>query len=205
MAKAYFQKLFSDKARALQTKAGSRRSYALREAQSPDAKDELTEHEQSFIAARDSVYIGSVGPDGWPYIQHRGGPAGFIKVLGNNQLGFAEYPGNKQYISLGNFAERPRVSMFFMDYPAQRRLKLIGLARVVTGAESPELISKLFGNVQTNTDLGVIIDVVGFDWNCPKYIQPRWTKGQVLAEIQPVLDENAALREELALLKEQRR
>ncbi len=162
-------------------------SYGRREAASLEDRDVLTDREFEFLAARDSVYLASVTASGWPYVQHRGGPAGFIQSLGGNQIGFADYPGNRQFISLGNVIDRGRVALFAMDYPARRRLKLIGHARAVPAEAHPDLVEQA----------SIVIDVVGFDWNCPKYIEPRFTR----AEIEPLLAENAHLRAELARLQ----
>ncbi len=202
MPGTYFRQMFTDTARALQAAAGSRGSYAAREATVPSERDELTEREHAFLAARDSLYMASVGPDGWPYVQHRGGPIGFVRPLGGNLIGFADYPGNRQFISLGNVAERRRVSLFCMDYPARRRLKLIAHARLVTAAEDAALVAKLSHPAAPPAEAGLVLDVVGFDWNCPKYIEPRFTRAQIAHELAPLLEENASLRAELSRLKE---
>ena len=195
--------MFGDAARALQEAAGSRSGYAAREAATePGRPDEMTERELAFLAARDSLYMASAGPDGWPYVQHRGGPAGFVSSLGGNLIGFAEYPGNRQFISLGNVAERRRVSLFCMDYPARRRLKLIAHARLVTASEDATLIARLSHPAAPPAEAGLVLDVVGFDWNCPKYIEPRFTRAQIAGELAPLVAENASLRAELARLKE---
>ena len=183
-------------------RCGSRSSYARREAGSDEDRDTLTERELSFLAARDSVYLASVTSDGWPYVQHRGGSAGFIRSLGGNRIGFADYPGNRQFISLGNVVERGRVALFAMDYPARRRLKLIGLARLVTAAEDAELVRIVSDPAAPSAGAAMVIEVVGFDWNCPQYIEPRFTRAEIEAGLQPLLAENASLRAELARLKE---
>ena len=201
MTKAYFHHLFGDTARALQASVGSRHGYARLEASSTDARDELTEREQTFLAARDSAYLASVTADGWPYVQHRGGPAGFIRVLGGNRLGFADYPGNRQYISFGNVAESGRVAVFCMDYPARRRLKLIGNARVVHAADEPGLVEQVSHPATADVEAAVLIDVVGFDWNCPRHIEQRFTRAEFAHELRPLLDENAALRAEVTRLR----
>lgn len=201
MPSAYFRTLFGPASRALQTQNGSRASYARREAAAADARDPLTEREIEFLALRNSVYLASVTADGWPYVQHRGGPAGFIKALGGNQIGFADYPGNRQFISLANVMERGRVALFAMDYPARRRLKLIGDARIVTDADEPDLVERVSQPGAPGIGAAFIIDVVGFDWNCPQYIEPRYTRAEMAAELEPLLTENAHLRAELARLQ----
>ncbi|MCJ2107470.1 pyridoxamine 5'-phosphate oxidase family protein [Methylobacterium sp. E-041] len=201
MPGTYFHHLFGETARTLQARAGSRASYARREAASADGRDALTEREHAFLQARDSVYLASVGPEGWPYIQHRGGAAGFVRSLGENRIGFADYPGNRQYISQGNVIERGRVALFAMDYLAQRRLKLIGHARIVAAAEDPDLVARVSHPAAPPAVAAFVIDVVGFDWNCPQFIAPRFTRAEIEAELGPLLIENANLRAELARLK----
>ncbi|TDR93655.1 pyridoxamine 5'-phosphate oxidase family protein [Enterovirga rhinocerotis] len=201
MSKAYFHHLFGETARALQAEAGSRASYARREAASPEDRDALTERELSFLAARDSVYLASVAAEGWPYIQHRGGPVGFIRALGDNRIGFGDYAGNRQYISRGNLIERERVALFAMDYAARRRLKLIGHARLVPASEDPDLVARVAHPDAPAAEAVMVIDVVGFDWNCPQFIEPRFTQAEVRHAVRPLLAENASLRAELARLK----
>ena len=142
--------------------------------------DELGPDESAFIAQRDSFYLASVSETGWPYIQHRGGPAGFLRVVSPRQLAFADYRGNRQMVTTGNVAVDDRVSLFLMDYPRRERLKILGHARVVDAREHPELAAQ-FASDDTRkiTERIVLIDVVSFDWNCPKYITPRFTATEV--------------------------
>ena len=194
MTTAYYQTLFGDAARHLQEEAGSRASYARVEARGGEGADAFSEKEIAFLERRDSFYMASVTADGWPYVQHRGGPAGFVKVLGPQRIAFADYPGNRQYISLGNVATDDRVALFFMDYPARRRLKLIGHARMVPAQEA--MIAPAEGAEQA-----LIVDVVGFDWNCPQYITQRFSLAELGPEIDALREENATLRAELARLR----
>ena len=126
---------------------------------------------------------------------------GFIRSLGGNRIGIADYPGNRQYISLGNVTERGRVALFAMDYPARRRLKLIGHARAVTAADDPDLVERASHPMMRGVEAAILIDIVGFDWNCPQYIEPRFTRAEIDGEIGSVLAENASLRAELAQLR----
>src|SRR3954454_3526386 len=142
MRDSYARTMFSDAAKTLQRQAGSRQAYE-RMARSGHFEDGLGEMEKEFVEARDSFYMGTVTPDGWPYIQHRGGPAGFLRVLDERTLVFADYSGNKQYISAGNLSTNDRVSLFLMDYPHQARLKVIGHARVLKAGENPEIEARL--------------------------------------------------------------
>ncbi|MFT3784442.1 MAG: pyridoxamine 5'-phosphate oxidase family protein [Nibricoccus sp.] len=135
--------------------------------------------EQGFIEARDSFYMATVGQDNWPYVQHRGGPKGFVRVLSATQLAFADYNGNRQLISTGNVKASRRVALFLMDYPARERLKIIGHAKVLSPSEAGELLSQLVVPKGAVIERVFRVDVVGFDWNCPKYITPRFTADEV--------------------------
>jgi hypothetical protein len=179
MARAFARIAFTPNVKAAQARMGSRDAY--RTAESGDAEVvELGPGEIEFIGARDSFYQGTVGENGWPYVQHRGGPAGFLKVLGPTTLGYADFSGNRQYISVGNLDGDDRVSLFLMDYPGQRRLKIWGRARLVDEDKEPALVARLeSADYRARVERGVIITVEAFDWNCPKYITPRFTEREV--------------------------
>jgi predicted pyridoxine 5'-phosphate oxidase superfamily flavin-nucleotide-binding protein len=163
------------------------RSYGRSRVPAPgDVLQRLGVEEQTFIAARDSFYLASINEDDWPYIQHRGGPKGFVKILNNNQIAFGDYTGNRQLLSAGNIRVNRRVTLFFMDYPARERLKIIGHAQVKMPAEAPELITTLSVPAGARIERMFIIDVVGFDWNCPKYITPRFTAEEVGEAVAPL-------------------
>ncbi|HSI13225.1 MAG TPA: pyridoxamine 5'-phosphate oxidase family protein [Chthoniobacter sp.] len=151
-------------------------------------RDALTEDEAAFIATRDSFYMATTNSDGWPYIQHRGGPAGFLKVLGPNLLGFADLKGNRQLLSTGNVDGDDRVALFLMDYPHQERLKLLGHARVLDAREHGDLAAQLSPapELRSRIERLFLIDVVSFDWNCPQYITPRYTEAEIAAVIDPL-------------------
>lgn len=202
MARNYVHTLFTDQARAMQAADGSREAYARMEEGADGSPDLITEKEAAFIAARDSFYLASATPEGWPYVQHRGGPVGFLKVLEGNRLGFADYRGNRQHVSTSNLIADPRVSLFLMDYPNRRRLKLLGHARIATAAEEPELLSQLMPEgYKALPERAYLIDVVGFDWNCPQHITPRFTETEVAAAVQPLHTEIDRLRAELDQLR----
>lgn len=146
--------------------------------------DPLTAEEIDFIGQRDSFYLGTVSPTGWPYIQHRGGPQGFLRVLDPLRLGFADYAGNRQMISAGHLGHDARVSLFLMDYPQRQRLKIIGRARVLDAREHPQLSAKLNpAPTRRAPERLMLIDVVSFDWNCPQHITPRYTAEEVEASV----------------------
>ena len=198
MAQTFLHTLFGPGARAMQVAAGSRASYARMEAGAGPV-DVLTEREQDFIAARDSFYMASVSENGWPYVQHRGGPAGFLRHIEGNRIGFADYRGNRQYLSAAHLVADDRVSLFLMDYPNRRRLKIIGHAHV---NEDPAIIAALMPpDYAAEPERGFLIDVIGFDWNCPQYITPRFTEAEVRRASEPLIDEIAALRARIAQLE----
>jgi len=141
----------------------------------------LGEKETAFIQARDSFYLASVSETGWPYVQHRGGPAGFVRVLDEKTIGFADFTGNRQYISAGNLRNDDRVSLLFMDYPGRTRIKLAGRARL-TGEEESELLQRLIvDDYRARVERGFLISVEAFDWNCPQHITPRYTLAEIEA------------------------
>lgn len=163
------------------------------------AVDPLGEDEMNFIAERDSFYLASVSSTGWPYIQHRGGAPGFLRVLGPTRLGFADYSGNRQLISTGNVAANDRVSLFLMDYPRQTRLKIIGHASVQDARTNPELAASLVAlREKAPIERLFVIDVVSFDWNCPKYITPRFTAAEIKTAVAPLQARIRELEAQLA-------
>lgn len=163
------------------------------------ARDALGPEEAAFVAARDSFYLASVSPDGWPYVQHRGGPAGFLKVVDTHTLGFADLKGNRQLITTGHLRADDRVALFLMDYPGRRRLKLVGRARTIAAASDPTLAARLTPpGLQKKVERLVVIDVLGLDWNCPAYITPRYTAAEVEEAMAPLRARIAVLERERA-------
>ena len=161
--------------------------------------DPLTEDEISFIQSRDSFYMATVSESGWPYIQHRGGPTGFLRVVSPTALAFADYKGNRQMLSTGNLAATDRVALFLMDYPQKTRLKILGHARVEDARQHPELVPKLAEpDVQRQVERLFFIDVVSFDWNCPQHIMPRYTADEIKAIVAPLQQRIAELEARLS-------
>jgi predicted pyridoxine 5'-phosphate oxidase superfamily flavin-nucleotide-binding protein len=150
--------------------------------------DLLTSVEEEFIAARDSFYMASVTETGWPYVQHRGGPAGFLRVLAPDLIGFADVRGNRQMLTTGNVSANDRVALILVDYPQRSRLKIIGHASIVPAAEDPALAASLQVSGMAPAERLVRIKVVAFDWNCPKYITPRYTLAEIEAAMAPLRD-----------------
>lgn len=188
MAKRFAELMFSPAAKAMQAEAGSRDSYARLAAPGTPANDRFGAREREFLAARDSFYMATVSANGWPYVQHRGGPPGFLRLLDDRTLSFADRPGNRQFVSLGNLATDDRVSLILMDYPNRRRLKILGHARRVIDP----------GESTTGT---MLVNLEGFDWNCPQYITPRYTEAEMIELLAPVRARLAALEQENAELR----
>jgi predicted pyridoxine 5'-phosphate oxidase superfamily flavin-nucleotide-binding protein len=178
MAHRFSEILFTDAVRAAQERYGSRAQGERLLAHGP-ANDWLTAAEKAFIEARDGFYLASVSESGWPYIQFRGGPAGFVRVLDDKTIGYADFRGNRQYISTGNIAGDGRVALFFMDYANRERLKLLGRARVADAREAPGLAQRLaLPAYPARVERAVVITVEAYDWNCPQHITPRYTEAE---------------------------
>jgi predicted pyridoxine 5'-phosphate oxidase superfamily flavin-nucleotide-binding protein len=167
--------------------------------------DALGPDEAAFLASRTSIYMASVTADGWPYVQHRGGPLGFLKVLDGQTIGFADYRGNRQFITKGNLVANDRVSIFAMDYARKARLKIQGHATLVDVAEAPELAETLHADGQGRVERFMTIRIAAWDWNCSQFITPRFDATEMTALIGPELarleTENTDLKAELAELR----
>lgn len=160
--------------------------------------DALTEDEIAFIRTRDSFYMATVSETGWPYVQHRGGRPGFLRIMSPTALAFADYKGNRQLLSTGNLAVSDRVCLFLMDYPNQTRLKILGHARVEDAREHPELVAHLAETeVERLVERLFFIEVVSYDWNCPKHITPRYTTAEIEKAIGPLRERIAELERDL--------
>ena len=161
-------------------------------------RDSLSQAEAEFIAARDSFYLGSISQSGWPYIQHRGGTQGFLRVIDETTLAFADYKGNRQLLTTGNVSVNDHVALFLMDYKNRARLKILGHARVEDARVQSELVAELADSkMRSSVERLVFIDVVSFDWNCPKYITPRYSIGEVNELEEPLRKRIAELEAQL--------
>lgn len=179
MGRAFASVMFGEAAKRLQERFGSRAAYE-RVAREGKAGDALGPMERDFIGRRDSFYLATVTADGWPYVQHRGGPKGFLKVLDDWTVAFADFAGNAQFVSMGNLETNDRVALFLMDYPNQARLKVIGHARIVE--EDAELKEGVrVDGYKAKVQRVIVVEVVAFDWNCSQHITPRWTEDEVRA------------------------
>jgi predicted pyridoxine 5'-phosphate oxidase superfamily flavin-nucleotide-binding protein len=194
---------FTPAVRALQERYGSRAQYARMQAHEGPAPA-LGPRESEFLAAADSFYLGTVGETGWPYVQHRGGPAGFLKVRSATQLAFADFRGNLQYVSAGNVAHDDRAALFVMDYVNRERLKLLGHMRFVDVRDAdPELVAAVtLPGYRAKVERVATFDIAAFDWNCPQHITQRFTLQQVEAATQKLRDRISALESQLQAMRE---
>jgi predicted pyridoxine 5'-phosphate oxidase superfamily flavin-nucleotide-binding protein len=183
MAEKFLEIAFTDSVRKAQEQYFGRSQLVHRVAEN----DSLTEDEIDFIHSRDSFYMATVSESGWPYLQHRGGPVGFLHATSPTSLAFADYRGNRQMLSTGNLAVNDRVCLFLMDYPQRARLKILGHARVEDARKHSELVRQFATpDIRGFVERVVLVEVVSFDWNCPKYITPRYTAADLEAAVLPL-------------------
>lgn len=180
MGHSFAEIAFTPGVQRIQEEMGSRRGYSRLQV-GPNHHDRLGASEAAFIGGRDSFYIASVGETGWPYIQHRGGPTGFLRVLDETTIGFADFSGNRQYVSVGNITGDDRVSLFLMDYPNRTRLKILGRATLVGLEDAATLNQLIVPEYRARVERGVRIAVKAFDWNCAQHITPRYTIEEIQA------------------------
>lgn len=201
MTAAFTKITFTDSVKAVQSQQGSRAACARAEG-GADSADVMGLSEAQFIQERDSFYQATVSETGWPYIQFRGGPAGFLKVLDPTTLGYADLRGNRQYISTGNIQADGRIALILMDYPNRRRLKIWGRANVVEEKDAPELLARLqMPGDRGNVERAIVIDVQAYDWNCPRHITPRFSEAEVGQWAGALQQELAQLQAENVRLK----
>lgn len=197
--KSFAEIAFTPAVQALQSVTGSRAAYARMQAAGAPGEG-LDDPTAAFLAEADSFYLATVSETGWPYVQHRGGPRGFLRVLSPTRLAFADFRGNRQMVSAGNLSRNDRVSILVMDYPNRRRLKLLGRLRFVDAAlADPALLAAVAlpgyaGRIERVADIAL----EAMDWNCPQHITPRFTLEQVQAASKPLHDRIARLEAELA-------
>ncbi len=206
MAHNFGSLVFTEAVKALQERYGSRRQYAKLQKAAGGLPDRLGPEESEFIADRDSFYLASVGATGWPYIQHRGGPKGFLKVIDARTVAFADFSGNKQFVSAGNLMTDNRVSLILVDYPRRARLKMLGRAEILEGEPANDWIAQVRDPAyKAKIERVFVIHVEAFDWNCPQHITPRFTEEEVQDALAPIAkrlqqleQDNERLRDALA-------
>ncbi|WP_291870920.1 pyridoxamine 5'-phosphate oxidase family protein [Maribacter sp.] len=200
MAKNFAEIAFTDAVKKLQEKHGSRKSYERMEKFS--FVDRLTEGEMSFIQNRDSFYLASIGVKEYPYIQHRGGPRGFLKVLDSKRIGFIDFTGNKQYVSVGNMETNNNVSLIMIDYPRRTRLKIFAKSEVVELRDNPELYQSLnLKDYKFRPERMMVFHIEAYDWNCPQHITQRYTIEEIQAAFLPQQNYIAELEKDIKELK----
>jgi hypothetical protein len=193
---------FTPAVQALQEVHGSRRAYARMAAEGSPGEG-LGEREIRFLTAADSFYLATVSETGWPYVQHRGGPRGFLQAVSPTRLAFADFGGNRQYVSAGNASRDDRASLLVMDYPRRQRLKLFGRLRFADIADAdPALAAAVRApGYRARVERVATFDVEAFDWNCPQHITPRYTREEVEAASRPLHERIAALEAEVRALR----
>ena len=202
MAKNFAEIAFSDAVKELQEKNGSRKSYERMEKN--QVRNGLSDNEIGFIGDRDSFYMASIGESGFPYIQHRGGSKGFLKVLDSKRIGFIDFKGNMQFISVGNIATNNNVALIMVDYPTKTRLKIYAKAEIVELKDNPALYDILYlEDYEFRPDRMMILHIEAFDWNCPQHIIARYTYEDVEEIFTSQTALIAKLEAEIATLKVQ--
>jgi len=193
---------FTPAVRALQQAHGSRAAYAGLPEELPQGTG-LGERETEFLRRADSFFLASVNAHGWPYVQHRGGPRGFVRVLSPARIAFADFRGNRQYLSTGNVAGDDRVALIVMDYAGRRRLKLFGRLQFqsVKNADSALIAAVELTGYRARIERIATVDVAAFDWNCPQHITPRYTVEEIETAMQPLRERIAQLESEIASLR----
>lgn len=205
MSKHYGAIAFTEAVRDAQRSHGSIGFYDRKRVQGKAAPgiDPLTAEEAEYLAERDSFYIATVSGTGWPYVQFRGGPTGFLRVVDDHTIGWADFRGNLQYISVGNLADDARVAIIAMDYVNKRRLKIYGRARIVTADEEPTLTADFsVPEYDATVERVILVTVEAFDWNCPQHITSRYTAAELEDHLAPLRHRLAALESENRRLRE---
>lgn len=192
--------VFTPLVKKLQERYGSRLQYERMAANA--SQDRLGEFETQFLAERDSFYWATIGASGWPYIQHRGGPKGFLKVIDEHTLALGDFRGNKQYISTGNLLSDSRVAMIMVDYPRQARLKILGRVEILEGEQAETWLPRVrMPEEKTVIERVFVIHVEAFDWNCPQHITPRYSADELREGMQEIEKRVKALEQENQTLR----
>lgn len=202
MARAFAEIAFTPNVRTIQETQGSAASYAKFLAPEAERGDQIGPREAEFIIQRDGFYQATVSESGWPYAQFRGGPRGFLAVIDKNTIAYADFQGNRQYVSTGNLAGDDRVALILMDYPNRRRLKIWGRAKLVDIKDDPALVEELHvEGYAARPERAVVITIEALDWNCPQHIAERLTLEELQPILAPIQNEIAELRAENEGLK----
>lgn len=201
MRQRYHELMFTPAVQSAQSHYGSRGAFAHPSAATADDTPGLGPSEAAFLAAQDGFYLASVSESGWPYVQFRGGPEGFLMALDATTIGWADYRGNRQYITVGNVSRDDRVALIVLDYARQGRIKIVGRMQVADAADAPELVERLtVAGTKGRIERAVTVSVEAFDWNCPQNINPRYTAAQVEYAVAPLRRRIAELEAQVAAL-----
>ncbi len=201
MSHKFFDLTFSPSVKATQERYGTRKNYVRFEGGEPDFHG-LSDTEKDFIEQRDGFYMATVGESGQPYVQFRGGPVGFLQVLDDQTLGYADFRGNLQYISVGNLAANDKAALFLMDYPNQTRLKILARVEVNDAVDASDLIEKLtMPDYKAKIERAMVLHIEAFDWNCPQHIPRRYTLEEIRSMTAPMQEQIEKLEKEIAILK----
>jgi len=202
MPRPFAEISFTPNVQAAQERYGSRTQMSRFHSSSEGGFTGLTEAEAAFIETRDSFYQATVSETGWPYVQFRGGPAGFLKVLDGKTIGYADFRGNRQYLSVGNMNGNDRVAMILMDYANRRRLKLWTRAKILHHEDAPDMLERLqLPDYRARVERAVILTVEATDWNCPQHITPRFTEADIAEAVAPLRQRLNFLEARLAELE----
>jgi len=204
MTKSFGSLVFTPVVKAIQERYGSRRQYARME-QIGETAGGLGPQEKEYLAEQNTFYMASLGETGWPYVQHRGGPKGFLKVIDERTIAFADFRGNKQYISTGNLMADNRVALILVDYPRQLRLKILGRVEIFAGEKAKDWLAKVSDpDYNATMERVYVIRIEAFDWNCQQHIIPRFNEEQIRdalvpfeSQMQELEEENEKLRKRL--------
>lgn len=200
MPNPFAQLMFSDSVKQTQIENGTRRANERYE--SVERLSELTENEAWFIGERDGFYMATVNENGHPYVQFRGGPKGFLKVLDGKTLAFADFRGNLQNISIGNLKANNKAALILMDYANRARLKILAEIEVINAKDDPGLISKLeMPAYRAKVERAMLLHIAAYDWNCPQHITPRYTLEEIEQAVKPLREKIVELQLEIARLK----
>ena len=192
---------FTPLVKELQERYGSRRQYKRME-KSGGSQDRLTDFEKDFISDRDTFYWANTSVTGWPYVQHRGGPKGFLKVIDDNTLALADFRGNKQYISTGNLLSDDRVAMIMVDYPRKARLKILGHVEMFEAEEAKPWLDRMRDSgYDAIIERVFVVRIVAYDWNCPRHITPRYTAEEIRLSSHAIEERVRTLEKENAVLR----
>lgn len=202
MANKFYEIAFTDGVKQAQKHYGSRHRYEKIQSIGKSQNSVLSDAEIDFIENADGFYMATIGEQNHPYVQFRGGQTGFLRVLDEKTLGFADFRGNLQYISVGNLRKNKKTALFLMDYANQRRLKILAEVEIKDAVDAPELLEKLRDeDYKAEIERVFILKVEAFDWNCPQHITPRYTIEQIKQMVQPLNDYIERLEREIKELK----